>query len=107
MANLDKIQADVATLRDCGKAISESCLKRVKVQKNQELRNVDRRINRISRRHVRIMKCERRNAKLEQFEGTVDEVMDWICDAESLLSTVVEATYEAVKERVEKLEVRA
>ena len=68
---------------------------------------MDRRINRISRRHVRIMKCEQRNAKLEQFEGTVDEVMDWIYDAESLLSTVVEATYEAVKERVEKLEVRA
>ena len=72
---------------------------------SQLLRDVDRRLKRIIRRHSRIMKCDKRNSKLEQFEETVDGVMDWIYDAEVFGSCTVEGTYEAVKERTEKLEV--
>ena len=72
---------------------------------SQRLRDVDRRLNRIIRRHSRIMKCDKRNSKLEKFEDTVDGVMDWIYDAEVFVSSAVEATYEAVKERTDRLEV--
>mgnify|MGYP006896137645 FL=1 len=72
----------------------------------QLLRDVDRRLNRIIRRHSRIMKCEKRNSKLERFEETVDGVMDWIYDAEVFGSCNVEGTYDAVTERTDKLEVR-
>ena len=51
------------------------------------------------------MKCDKRNSKLEKFEDTVDGVMDWIYDAEVFVSSAVEATYEAVKERTDRLEV--
>ena len=51
------------------------------------------------------MKCDKRNSKLEQFEATVDGVMDWINDAEVFVSSAVEGTYEAVKERTDRLEV--
>ena len=51
------------------------------------------------------MKCDKRNSKLEKFEDTVDGVMDWIYDAEVFVSCPVEATYEAVKERTDRLEV--
>lgn len=51
------------------------------------------------------MKCDKRNAKLERFEETVDGVMDWIYDAEVFVSSAVEGTYEAVKERTDRLEV--
>ena len=52
------------------------------------------------------MKCERKNAKLEQFEEMVDDIMDWIYDTEFLLTYVVESTYNSVKERAEQFEVR-
>ena len=68
---------------------------------------MDRRLNRIIRRNSRIMKCDKRNSKLEKFEGTVDGVMDWINDAELFVSSAVEGTYEAVKERTDRLEVNA
>ena len=51
------------------------------------------------------MKCDKRNSKLEQFEATVDGVMDWINDAEVFVSSAVEGTYEVVKERTDRLEV--
>ncbi len=51
------------------------------------------------------MKCDKRNSKLERFEETVDGVMDWIYDAELFVSSAVEGTYEAVKERTDRLEV--
>ena len=51
------------------------------------------------------MKCDKRNANLERFEETVDGVMDWIYDAEAFVSSPVEGTYEAVKERTDRLEV--
>jgi len=53
------------------------------------------------------MKCDKRNSKLEKFEGTVDGVMDWIHDAELFVSSAVEGTHEAVKERTDRLEVNA
>ena len=53
------------------------------------------------------MKCDKRNSKLEKFESTVDGVMDWIHDAELFVSSAVEGTYEAVKERTDRLEVNA
>jgi len=37
----------------------------------------------------------------------VDGVMDWINDAELFVSSAVEGTYEAVKERTDRLEVNA
>lgn len=52
------------------------------------------------------MKCERKNAKLEQFEEMVDDIMDWIYDTEFLLTYVVESTHSSVKERTEQFEVR-
>ena len=66
---------------------------------------MDRRLNRITRRNSRIMKCDKRNSKLERFEETVDGVMDWIYDAELFVSSAVEGTYEAVRERTHRLEV--
>lgn len=53
------------------------------------------------------MKCDKRNSKLQRFEETVDGVMDWIYDAELFVSSAVEGTYEAVKERTDRLEVKA
>ena len=53
----------------------------------------------------RIMKCDKRNSKLERFEETVDGVMDWIYDAELFVSSAVDGTHEAVKERTDRLEV--
>ena len=35
----------------------------------------------------------------------MDGVMDWIYDAEVFVSSAVEATFEAVKERTDRLEV--
>ena len=81
------------------------CQDRVRIEISQRLRDVDRRLNRIIRRHSRIMKCDKRNSKLERFEETVDGVMDWIYDAEVFVSSAVEGTYEAVKERTDRLEV--
>lgn len=37
----------------------------------------------------------------------MDGVMDWINDAELFVSSAVEGTYEAVKERTDRLEVNA
>ena len=37
----------------------------------------------------------------------MDGVMDWIYDAELFVSSVVEGTYETVKERTDRLEVNA
>ena len=37
----------------------------------------------------------------------MDGVMDWIHDAELFVSSAVEGTYEAVKERTDRLEVNA
>ena len=51
------------------------------------------------------MKCERKNAKVDKFEDSVDGIMDWIYDTEMLLSVMVESTHAAVVATVEKLEV--
>lgn len=51
------------------------------------------------------MKCERKNAKVEKFEDSVDGIMDWIYNTEMLMSVMVESTHAAVAATVEKLEV--
>lgn len=105
LKNIVKPQADAASLKDSSKVIMENCVYRVKIEIAQALRLIERRLNRIIRRQSRIMKCERKNAKLEQFEGMVDDIMDWIYDTEFLLTNVVESTYIAVKDRAEQFEV--
>lgn len=105
MKDIEKIQADASTVQDCSKTITVYCQDRVKIEINQRLRDMDRRLNRIIRRNSRIMKCDKRNSKLERFEETVDGVMDWIYDAELFVSSAVEGTYEAVRERTHRLEV--
>lgn len=105
LKDVEKIQSDASTVQDCSKTVLAHCQDRVKIEMSQLLRDVDRRLNRIIRRNSRIMKCDKRNSKLEQFEETVDGVMDWINDAEVFVSSAVEGTHEAVKERTDRLEV--
>lgn len=106
LKNVDKIQSDATTLKDSSKIILENCIDRVKIETRQTLRSLDRRLNRIVRRQSRLMKCEKKNGKLEEFEGIVDKIMDWIYDTEVLMTCVVESTHAAVKERVDQFEVR-
>lgn len=105
LKDVEKIQSDVSTAQDYSKTVLAHCQDRVTIEVSQLFRDVDRRLNRIIRRYSRIMKCDKRNAKLEKFEETVDGVMDWIFDAELFVSSTVEGTYEAVKERTDRLEV--
>ena len=102
---MEKYQVEASTAHDCSKVVISNCLERVKHEIVQLLRTVDQRLNRIIRRHSRIMKCDKRNSKLEEFEGTVDGVVDWIYDAEATVSSAIEGTFQVVKERTDKLEV--